>query len=141
MKTMIFKGTAAGFKQRRMALNCASGTAPAERDGDGAFARAVRKRLIRRFCPHESGAEATALQTLARRLSAIGLAKRLECGVVTAAVARALRQPEIEILRAHESGVAASSIFCFRGRGRLNFGPDTRQCNAVSRLCVSFSCA
>jgi len=66
MKTMIFKGTAAGFKQRRMALNCASGTAPAERDGDGAFARAVRKRLIRRFCPHESGAEATALQTLAR---------------------------------------------------------------------------
>jgi hypothetical protein len=33
----------------------------------------------------QSGAEATALQTLARLTSAFNLAKRLECGVFTAA--------------------------------------------------------
>jgi hypothetical protein len=48
----------------RLASPAASWSAPAERSGDGAFVRTKRKQTNDRLRPRESGAEATALQTL-----------------------------------------------------------------------------
>jgi len=53
-----------------------------------AFVRTEHDQANERFRPHESGAEATALQTLARRMNAPAGAERLECGVFTAAFVR-----------------------------------------------------
>ena len=79
----------------------------AERSGDTAVARAGRERTIDSFRPHESGAEATALQALrvgrGDRLSR----QRLDCGVFTAAFARATRpRTHKNLLRPKASGVA-----------------------------------
>jgi len=53
--------------------------------GDAALVRTMRTRTNGNLRPHQSGAEVTALQTLARPTNAPTGAKRLECGVFTAA--------------------------------------------------------
>jgi hypothetical protein len=57
----------------------------AERSGDTAFARTLRERFIYNSRPHESRAEVTAFQTLARLTRVPTSAKRVECGAFTAA--------------------------------------------------------
>ena len=53
-----------------------------------AFARTKVGHYLKTSRPPESGAKATALQTLTRPPSVLNLAERLECGVFTAAFAR-----------------------------------------------------
>jgi hypothetical protein len=53
-----------------------------------AFVRTKAGHDLKTSRPPESGAKATALQTLARLASVFHFAKRLECGVFTAAFVR-----------------------------------------------------
>jgi len=56
------------------------------------------------FRSHQSGAEATALQTLARPMTTPTGAKRLDCGVFTAAFVRTTRYRTYQNLCPRESG-------------------------------------
>jgi hypothetical protein len=66
----------------------------------------MRNQTNENLRPYQSGAEVTALQTLARSTNAPTDAKRLECGVFTAAFVRKTRYRTSQNLCPRESGVS-----------------------------------
>ena len=90
--------------------------------GRDAFARTKVIHHSKTPRPPESGAKATALQTLTRLPSVSHVAKRLECGVFTAALARTKAAVNSTNPRPLKSGVTAA--LCHRIPRRLRDCPQ-----------------